>query len=139
MFTPSQQRPFTDEQLVHYVRNALLVAGQEMGKDGDQWPVINDTVERIMHDWDKVQTERAVHAEMKKHLYEQLDAMDRILPSCTPEEQAFAAPRLKQLREIYDAYFTNVDERVLYIEDTNVPMYIKRAEAIMDTLELVDA
>ena len=34
----------TDDQAVNLVRNSLLVAGQEMGHDGDHWPVIKSTV-----------------------------------------------------------------------------------------------
>lgn len=139
MFTTTEKRAMTDEQMVHLVRNALFVAGKEMGDKGDHWPVINDTIQHVMQDWEKWQIENAVHEELKKHLYAHLENMERLLPTCTPEEQAFAAPKLKELREIYDAYFTDVDENVLYPEDAALPMYVKRAETIINTLEFEDA
>ena len=36
--------------------------------DGDQWPVVKDTVYRVMKDWEDLKVERAVHAEMKIHI-----------------------------------------------------------------------
>ncbi len=58
----------TETQMVGLVRNALLVAGQEMGADGDHWPVINSTIHSIAKDWENLQIERNVHTELKTHL-----------------------------------------------------------------------
>jgi len=127
-------KPLSEEKMVHLVRNALLVAGQEMG-NGDQWPVVKDTIYKIMKDWEDLKIERNVHAEMKKHIYAELDEMDRILFTCTEEQRADAAPKLKQLREIYDAYFEPVDPRHISIEEAKVPVHVKRAENLLMSLE----
>lgn len=121
-----------EEQMVHLVRNALLVAGQEMG-DGDQWPAVKDTVHRIMKDWEYLKIERNVQAELKKHVYEQLNEMDRIYMTCTEAERAEALPKLRELREIYDAYFAAPDQVDLSDEDT--PIHVKRAENLILSLE----
>ncbi len=131
-------RDLSEAQMVQLVQNALVVAGDEMGASGDHWPVINSTIRDIMQDWEELQVERAVHEEMKKHLYTQLDEMDRVLPVCTAAVIAEVGPKLKELREIYDAYFTAIDENGLYFGDMDMPMHVKRAEAIIQTLEQQD-
>lgn len=137
--TASPSPTLTEARMVDLARNALLVAGTEMGTTGDHWPVINATIHSIMKDWEDLQTERAVHAEMKKHLYAQLDAMDRLLPTCAPEVQAEVAPQLRELRAIYDAFFAEADETKLTFDPADVPMHVKRAQAIIRTLEEEDA
>jgi hypothetical protein len=132
-------REISDEQMMELVRNALIIAGMEMGPNGDHWPVIKSTIKSVMKDWEDLKIERAVHAEMKHHLYEHLEKMESILPTCEPNVQADVAPKLKELREVYDAYFTDIDENALLdLDDTEVPMHVKRAEAIFDTLENED-
>ena len=127
-------KPISEEQAVHLVRNALLVAGQEMG-NGDQWPVVKDTIYKIMKDFEDLKIERDVHAELKKHIYAELDEMDRILFTCNETDRADAAPKLKKLREIYDAYFEPVDGRQLHISDDSVPAHVVRAENLLMSLE----
>ncbi len=139
MFTSTQNLALSDEQMVRLTCNALYVAGLEMGAEGDHWPVIKDTIRHVMDDWEKLKIERAVFEELKTHLYANLEKMEAILPTCTPEEQIEAGPKIKRLREIYDAYFTNVDKNMLYLDEADVPAYVKRAEAIIDTLEKEDA
>ena len=124
-------------RMVQLVRNALLVAGHEMGEDGDHWPVIKSTIHQIMKDFETVKAERAADAEMKIHLYEQLAIMERGLPECAPDVQADMKPRLKQLREVYDAYFADHDESAVAIHGT-LPTHIQRAQAIVATLEADD-
>lgn len=131
-------RDLSEAQMIQLVRNALIVAGDEMGPNGDHWPVIKSTIRDIMKDWEDLQIERAVHAEMKKHLYTQLDEMERILPTCTADVITDVGPKLKELREIYDAYFTAIDEDGLYLEDIKMPPHVKRAEAILNSLENED-
>lgn len=133
----------TETQMQSLVRNALMVAGQEMGEKGDHWPVIKQTVTDVMRDWENLRIEREVHAEMKRHLYQQLAAMEQILLTCPKEEQKTVAPRLAELREIYDAFFTDVEREELYLADdvelylaeAEKPLHIRRAEAIIQTLE----
>jgi hypothetical protein len=129
----------TEEQMVGLVRNALLVAGLEMGgPEGDHWPVIKDTIHNVMKDWEDLKTERNVHAEMRVHLYAQLEKMEAILTTCPDDVKADAAPKLKQLRELYDAHFTEIDKNDIYLSDEETPAHVKRAEAIIKTLEADD-
>lgn len=133
-----QNHEIVNEDMMRLVRNALLVAGQEMGSRGDHWPVINETIKQITEDWEKLKIERAVHEEMKHYLYENLEEMERLLPTLAPEVQADARPKLKQLRELYDSHFEDADPNALYLEDAELPMYVKRADIILDELELAD-
>ncbi len=132
----------TEAQMKQLARNSLMVAGHEMGEEGDHWPVIKSTITEIMHDWEKLENERAVQAEMRKHLYAQLKEMEAKLPTCSAEERKIAAPILAELREIYDAFFESVQQEELYLaedtdlifEDIEKPLHIRRAEAILETL-----
>ena len=125
----------SEEQSVNFLRNALLVAGMELGKEGDHWPVIKSTIHSLMKDWEDLQTERNVFEEMKTHLYAQLEIMERGIVDCTPDLRADVEPKLKKIREIYDAYFSPVKEGLVNFDDSNMPTYMKRAKVITDTLE----
>ena len=127
-------KALSEEQMVHLVRNALLVAGQEMG-DGDQWPVVKDTVYKIMKDWEDLKVERNVDEVLKVHLYEQLKEMEAGLAECTSEMRALLAPRVRELREVCDAYFSDVDPRAVVYDEENAPEHIKRMKVIVNTLE----
>ncbi len=123
-----------EERLVHLVRNALLVAGQEMG-EGDQWPVIKDTVHHIMKDWEDLKIERNVDAELKIHLYAQLKEMEAGLAECTPEVRAQIEPKVKEWREVCDAYFSDLDRNAVEYDPETAPDHIKRMHAILSTME----
>ena len=127
-------KEMTEMQLVGLVRNALLVAGTEMGESGDHWPVINDTIHSIAKDWEESRVQENVDAELKIHLYEQLGVMEKGLSDCSPSVQAELSPLLKELREACDAYFEPFDDKSAPIGDDEIPMHIKRAEAIIATL-----
>ncbi len=127
-------KAMSEEQMVHLVRNALLVAGQEMG-NGDQWPVIKDTVYRIMKDWEDLKVERNVDEELKIHLYAQLKEMEAGLSDCTPEVRAQVEPKVKEWREICDAYFSDIDNNAVVYDEENAPQHIKRMRAILNTME----
>ncbi len=127
-------KQMTEEQLVMILRNALVVAGQEMGDDGDHWPVIKDSVHKIMKTWENVKTERNIDAEMKTHLYLQLEIMESGLPDCTVAVRASLEPKLKELRDVYDAYFDSTDTKAIYTDDVENPAYLERAKAIIATL-----
>jgi len=131
--TPQGQ--MSEERAVHLVRNALLVAGQEMGEDGDHWPVIKSTIHSVMKDYEDLKVERNVDAELKKHLYAQLAEMETGIKESTPDIKADVEPKLRQLREIYDAYFTEANEANSQFDDELLPTYLKRAKTIIDTLE----
>ena len=136
--TTTQATGMTEDQMVHVVRNALLVAGQEMGADGDHMPLVKATIHDIMQDWQQVQVNRAVDAELKTHLYAQLDIMEKEVPHCAPEAQADITAKLKEIRGIYDAYFAPVSTPVTFTNEAEIPPHIRRAEAILATLEVDD-
>ena len=72
---------------------------------------------------------------MRAHIYDQLDEMDRILLTCSEEAQADTGPKLKELRNIYDAYFDTVDIKNFSVDEEKIPAHVKRAHAIIMTLE----
>lgn len=127
-------KQLNEEQMVSLVRNALLVAGQEMGPEGDHWPVINSTIHSIMKDWEDLKIERNVDVELKTHLYAQLEQMEKNIVHFSVDVQRDVEPKLKQLRDIYDAYFLDA-ENAEPLRAEEIPTQIKRAKAIIDTLE----
>ncbi|MGE0109960.1 MAG: hypothetical protein AB7S81_09440 [Bdellovibrionales bacterium] len=140
-----QSMSLSETEMKNLIRNTLMVAGQEMGATGEHWPVIQSTITDIMRDWEQLEIERAVHAEMKSHLYVQLQKMKEILKTCTPEVRADVAPQIIELEEVYNAFFEDVKEDIIYLADEeddlylaadeNIPLHIRRAEAIIDTLD----
>ena len=122
----------SEEQMVHIVRNALLAAGQEMG-DGDQWPVIKDTVYKIMKDYEDLKIERNVDAELKKHYAEAIDNIEKNLELCPADLRAEAEKMIEDLRELYAARFEPVGKVGLDFEA--LPIHAKRMISIVKTLE----
>lgn len=132
--TDTSAKTMSEEQMVFLVRNALLVAGQEIGK-GDQWPVIKDTVHKLMKDWEDLKVERSVDEELKIHLYDQLEEMELGLEECTPKMRALLEPRIKDLHEVCDAYFSDLDKSAVKYEEDSAPEHVKRMKAILATME----
>jgi hypothetical protein len=131
--------PETNEaQLVGLVRNALLVAGQEMGEEGDHWPVINSTIQSIMKDWEEVQIERNVFDEVKNQFRITLKELETLCQECPEEVRPQIRAIIIKLFEIYNACFTPVETN-LYADEDTLPVHIKRAKAIIKTLEDDDA
>jgi hypothetical protein len=124
----------SEEKMVHLVRNALLVAGQEMG-DGDQWPVIKDTIYKIMKDWEDLKIERAVDEELKIHVYDYLQKMEVEVLKCEPEIRAQIEPKFRELREVCDAHFSDLDKSAFYYDENDAPEHVKRMNSILATLE----
>lgn len=132
----------TETGLKTLVRNALMMAGTEMGETGDHWPVIKNTINDIMKDWQNLETERAANKEVAKALYGELNDMEKILAKCTPDVQKQIAPRLAELRQTYDAAFTDPDMDVIdlsyvdevFEDEAQKPIHIRRAENIISTL-----
>lgn len=119
------------------VRNSLMIAGKEMGETGDHWPVIKNTITDVMRDWEELEIERAVHAEIKTHLAAYLAEMEELVKSCNPAVQKDMAPRLAELRAVFEAAFETPELELIDItdeEDADKPIHIRRAEAIIDTL-----
>jgi len=132
--TSREEKEKREDVAVNLVRNALLVAGQEMG-NGDEWPVIKDTVYKIMKDREDVRIERNVDEEMQEHLYAQLQVMEAGLEECDDEMRAKLEPKIKELREVCDAYFSEVDENLVVRDEEDEPLHIKRMKAILATME----
>ncbi len=128
----------TEEQTVHLVRNALLVAGEEMGPEGDHWPIVTDTIHKFMQDWEQLKIERNVHEEMKKHLYAELQAMIDSMPNCPEDQREQSWATIKELQDIFDAYFSPIDESQLTLAEEDKPEHVRRAEFLMDYLEVGD-
>jgi hypothetical protein len=133
--TKQATKQISEESMINFMRNALVVAGEEMGDDGDHWPVIKSTVHQMMKTWEDVKIERNVDAELKKHVYAQLAIMEQGLPDCTPEARASIEPKLQELREIYDAYFAEAQPHAAYVDEASLPDFVKRAEIIIATLD----
>lgn len=129
----------SDDEIIHIARNALIAAGLEMGREGDHWPIIKDTVYKIMRDWEELKIERNVQTEMKKHLYVQLEIMESEIPNCAKEIQDILREKITALREVYQAYFSPVaEEDMVFFADIDEPEHIKRARAILDMTETVE-
>ena len=129
-----KSQPMNEEQMVFLVRNALLVAGQEMGK-GDEWPVVKDTIHKLMRDWENLKIERNVDEELKKHLFEQIRKMEAELAHCSSEAREVLEPKLKEWSNICDACFSDVDLNAVEVNEEDTPAHIKRMKAILGTME----
>ncbi|MFA5040641.1 MAG: hypothetical protein WC464_03290 [Bdellovibrionales bacterium] len=127
-------QPMNEEQMVFLVRNALLVAGQEMGR-GDEWPVVKDTIYKLMKDWEDLKIERNVDDVLKTNIYEQIGIMEASLKNCAPEVRPTLEGRVKEFREICDAYFADIDPKAVVVDEENEPEHIKRMKAILGTME----
>lgn len=122
----------SEEQMVHLVRNALLVAGQEMGK-GDQWPVIKDTVYKIMKDWEDLKVERNVDDELKTHYLAIIKDLADNLHECPQEMRPKAEQMIRDLYEIYTAHFEPA--KSIEASHDDLPLHMQRMFEIIKTLE----
>jgi hypothetical protein len=124
----------SEAQLLHLARNALLVAGQEMGEGGDHWPVINATIHQLMRDYEALQNERSLHAELKTHLYAKLAEMSRSAHHMPASQRKAVAARLGELQEVCGAFFTEADYQHAVIDDEDLPPHVKRLKYLIETL-----
>lgn len=107
-----------DEKLVHLARNAMIVAGMEMGKEGDHWPVIKANIHAMMRDYEQLKIETAVYEELREHLGSVVKEYERILTVCRPATREKAEPLVQELREIYEAAFAPINMNSLhYVPD----------------------
>ena len=125
----------TEAQMVHLVRNTLIVAGHEMGHAGDHWPLINATIQDLMRDYERLQIERNVDAEMKIHLANWLDNVAHEIEKSPREQQAEMKQGLQELRDLYNAYFEPASVDTIYAELGELPPYVSRIKAIVETME----
>lgn len=124
-----------EDQMIDIVRNALLVAGQEMGRDGDHWPIINSTIYEIMKDWEELKIERNVFAEVKKHYEDMIQQLVAVRNGSSEEEKVELDNTIVELRALYRACFDEVQNEYIDLEQEEIPQHIKRGKAIIDTLE----
>ena len=128
-------KEMTEAQMVGLVRNALLVAGYEMGQTGDHWPVINDVVHKIAAEWQESEIQRNVDEVLKEQLKQQIEILENELPKCAAGVRAALQPKLNDFKEAYDAYFMPLDEKIVApVSSDDMPDYIKRAEVIISSL-----
>jgi hypothetical protein len=124
-----------EEQAVSLVRNALLVAGMEMGADGDHWPVIKSTIHSVVKDWEDLKIERDVSAELKEHIGAVLNDMEASLVDCPAHALHEAQSILKELRDLYDARFSLTDTSLIVVCDAEIPIHVQRTRNILKSLE----
>lgn len=125
----------SEAQAVNLVRNALLAAGVEMGKDGDHWPVIKATATSIMRDYENWCIEKNVFDEAKKHYKDMIMELQALSKNCTPESKPAINSAIAELLELYSACFTEVDVHNITITEEDDAPHIRRAEVIIKTLE----
>jgi hypothetical protein len=126
----------SDEETFSLLRNALLVAGDELGgKEGDHWPVVKQTIHELSRDVEERRLNRQADAEMKRHLYAILREAEADVKKLSKAEQDEALPKIKELREIFDAYFEPAEVDELVLEDIPMPQHVKTAAAILETWE----
>lgn len=100
-----------DEKLVYLARNAMLVSGMEMGKDGDHWPVIKANIHAMMRDYEQLKIETAVHEELRVHVGETIKKYEKFLTECDPKTRADYEPHVREMREVYDAMYAPTDPK----------------------------
>jgi len=119
-----------EERMVTLVRNALLVAGQEMG-DGDHMPVVKSTITKMMHDWDQLKVESAVNDELRRSMEETIAELQAIYKESGTNFKPEVQAALKEMRDVYDAAFGELGIK----GSAEAPAYMKSVRAILDTLE----
>ncbi len=126
-----------DEQMVHLVRNALLVAGHEMGapeQGGDHWPIINATIHSVMQDWEDLKIERNVHEELSQHYKKVIDDLEAGFASCPDDLKPTAQQMIGELRELHHSCFDPINHLAFNTDDVEQPTHIERMLNIIDTL-----
>lgn len=137
--TKLPQAQMSEERAVHLVRNALLVAGQEMGEDGDHWPVIKSTIHSVMKDYEDLKVERNVSEELRKYYAGIIANVEKNLSKCPADKQPDVQKILHEMREIYNARFEEPVGKIMYVTcDADEPIHIKRMKNIIETLEVDD-
>ncbi len=126
----------SEEKAIYMLRNAILVAGQEMGM-GDAAPIIKDTVYHLMKDYEDLKTERRVTAELKIHNKALIDSLEENLPLCPESLRPKAEAMIASLRELYAARFDPVPHPA-YAE-SDLPIHARRMLYLVKTLEDEDA
>lgn len=136
-----------DASLLNMARNALLVAGHEMGQDGDHWPVIKAAVHGLARAYEAMKIEEEVTNQLKLHMKAALDEYQALVESHGDEldhQQKIELQRfINDMREIYNARFdpvvSNDDnpmaELMRLATGTDGMLPFERAAAIIRTLD----
>lgn len=105
---PADQDVVINDRSVHLARNALLVAGIEMGKEGDHWPVIKANIHALMKDYENLKIELAVQEQMREHLGQKIKEFEALLARSDETFRTAMSPHVNKMREIYEAMFEPV-------------------------------
>jgi hypothetical protein len=103
--THSSEPPVINDTMVHLARNAMLVAGMEMGEIGDHWPVIKANIHALMQDYEQLKVEQAVQDQLREHVGKILADYELLLQS-EPELRGQIGDKIKELRDLYEAMFS---------------------------------
>ena len=142
--------------MLNMARNALLVAGHEMGADGDHWPVIKAAVHGLARAYDAMKIEEEVTRQLRTHMKAALDEYAQLLDDHGDELDLDQKRELEtfvgNMRELYQARFepvgipvpatggvANDDNPLLELMDlatgTEGMLPFARAAAIISTLD----
>lgn len=94
-----------DDKMVHLARNAMLVAGMEMGKEGDHWPVIKANIHTLMRDYENLKIELAVQEQLKEHVGKIIGEYEKFLLTCDDATRQKVEPHVRKMRDVHDAMF----------------------------------
>ncbi len=126
-------KAMTEDQMAHMVRNALLVAGQEMG-EGDHWPVINSTIHDIMLDVEDIKAQREALKLAKQHYENMIKELMTIRDVSAEGQKAELEATISEVRALYHACFDAVDLGDVELDYDEVPDFYKRADLILSEL-----
>jgi len=139
--TLTEQDVVINDHTIHLARNALLVAGIEMGKEGDHWPVIKANIHALMRDYENLKIEMAVQEQLREHLGQKVKEFEELLERSDDAFRTAMSPHVNKMREIYDAMFSPVaagSEHTLAEEEEGRYTSWKSSAAIIRSLKEED-
>ena len=127
----------TEEQAVNLVRNALLVAGHEMGKDGDHWPVIKATAFSIMKDYeDWSRSNKMCLRKSNSIISDLIVEMQGICNECARIKKTAKYNPPLRIASKFTALVSRRSTKIVFmLISKTLPAHMKRAETIIETLE----
>ncbi len=102
-----------EEVYVRVAKNALLIAGHEMGRDGDHWPAIKAAIYGITREFEALTVEEDVSAELETHLQELINRYATVMENAPVALQKELRPIIDEMQEVYNARFEPVAPRLL--------------------------
>lgn len=131
--------------VLNLARNALLVAGHEMGGDGDHWPVIKAAVHGLARAYEAMKIEEEVTNQLRIHMRAALDEYEQLLAThagdLDPDQREELQRFVGDMRDIYSARFDEpandnpIDELMQLATGTEGMLPFERAAAIIRTLD----